>query len=156
MKYLLILFLLTSVAASAQTQPTPAPTKLNLDQLIPKEQQKEMGLDALSAEQKAKLEAWLMSFALRAAQAGATISQSSIPAVGTTTNLVETQIEGTFQGWSGDTIFIMTNGQIWQQAAYAYTYHYAYRPKVTIYKTNSGFKMQVEGLKDSLLVKRIK
>ena len=58
--------------------------------------------------------------------------------------VVETQIEGTFSGWSGDTIWKMTNGQIWQQAEYAYHYHYAYRPEVLIYPSRSGWKMKVE------------
>jgi hypothetical protein len=43
---------------------------------------------------------------------------------------IETRIAGEFEGWEGETIFMMENAQIWQQASYAYTYHYAYRPEV--------------------------
>lgn len=50
-------------------------------------------------------------------------------------DVIESHIDGTFKGWDGDTIFKLTNGQIWQQSAYAYTYYYAYRPKVTIYRS---------------------
>jgi hypothetical protein len=57
--------------------------------------------------------------------------------------VVETQIDGTFEGWSGETIWKMTNGQIWQQARYAYRYHYAYRPRVLIYPTSGGWTMKV-------------
>ncbi|MDR0881742.1 MAG: hypothetical protein LBP55_04270, partial [Candidatus Adiutrix sp.] len=34
---------------------------------------------------------------------------------------IESQIDGTFEGWSGETVFKLTNGQIWQQSSYAYT-----------------------------------
>ena len=70
--------------------------------------------------------------------------------------VLESQIEGTFEGWSGETIFKLTNGQIWQQSSYAYMYHYAYRPKVMIFPSGGGCKMKVEGVNNSLPVKRLK
>lgn len=69
---------------------------------------------------------------------------------------IESQIDGTFEGWSGETIFKLTNGQIWQQAEYAYTYHYAYRPEVIIYPVRGGCRMKVEDLRETILVKRLK
>jgi hypothetical protein len=69
---------------------------------------------------------------------------------------IETQIDGTFNGWSGDTIFKLANGQIWQHAVYAYTYHYAYRPQIIIYKSDLVYKMKVDGVDDAITVKRIK
>jgi len=71
------------------------------------------------------------------------------------TGFVETQIDGTFSGWDGETIFKLSNGQIWQQSAYAYTYRYAYRPKVLIFKTDGGYQMQVEGVDQRVRVKRL-
>ena len=53
-------------------------------------------------------------------------------------------------------MFFLDNGQIWQQASYAYTYHYAYRPRVTIFKTGGRYKMIVEGASGSIYVRRIK
>ena len=70
--------------------------------------------------------------------------------------VIESHIDGTFEGWDGDTIFKLDNGQIWQQASYAYTYHYAYRPKVVIYRTTGGWNMKVEGVDDTIYVKRLK
>ena len=61
-----------------------------------------------------------------------------------------------FQGWDGETIFKLANGQIWQQASYAYTYHYAYRPKVIIYKSGTVYRMKVDGVESTIQVKRIK
>ena len=70
--------------------------------------------------------------------------------------LIESQIEGEFTGWSGDTIFKLTNGQIWQQASYSYTYSYKYRPSVMIFSTSRGYELQVDGMDQRIVVKRLK
>lgn len=64
-------------------------------------------------------------------------------------------MEGEFEGWDGETIFRLANGQIWQQVTHAYTYHYAFRPKVMIIKTNGAYKMKVDGVAGTIFVKRI-
>lgn len=69
---------------------------------------------------------------------------------------IESRIDGTFEGWSGETIFKLTNGQIWQQSSYAYAYHYAYRPEVIIFASGGGCKMKVDGVSDSIAVRRLK
>ena len=71
-------------------------------------------------------------------------------------DLIESQISGEFTGWEGETIFKLTNGQIWQQAAYAYTYSYKYMPKVMIFPSRGGYEMQVEGIDNRIRVVRIK
>jgi hypothetical protein len=70
--------------------------------------------------------------------------------------VIESQIDGDFEGWEGETIFKLTNGQIWQQASYDYAYNYAYMPEVIIYKTSGGYKMKVEDIEDVIDVVRIK
>ena len=69
---------------------------------------------------------------------------------------IESTISGDFEGWSGETIFKLDNGQIWEQAEYSYTYSYAYRPDVTIVPTAAGCKMKVEDEDEMLIVRRIK
>lgn len=69
--------------------------------------------------------------------------------------VIETQINGEFTGWDGDTIFKLANGQFWQQDSYAYTYHYAYRPNVLIYYVDGRYKMTVEGVDSSIYVIRL-
>jgi len=69
--------------------------------------------------------------------------------------IIKTQIDGEFEGWEGETIFKMKNGQIWQQSSYAYLYHYAYSPEVMIYKTSSGYVMKVEGVDKTINVLQI-
>ena len=73
-----------------------------------------------------------------------------------TADVIESRIEGDFEGWDGNTIFKLDNGQIWQQASYAYTYHYAFRPNVLIYKSGNVYKMGVEGVTGKISVQRIK
>lgn len=80
----------------------------------------------------------------------------SLPSTPSSASVIETKIEGDFEGWEGETIFKLDNGQIWQQESYAYTYHYAYRPDVLIYKSGTRYKMKVEGVKDEIYVKRLK
>ncbi len=80
---------------------------------------------------------------------------SSSDAGGGCDPVIRSQIEGEFSGWEGETIFKLTNGQIWQQSSYAYTYHYAYRPEVLIYTFSGGCQLKVDGVDDTISVKRI-
>ena len=73
-----------------------------------------------------------------------------------TSDVIESQIDGDFEGWEGETIVKLMNGQIWQQTEYYYYYHYAFMPKVLIYKSGSGYKMKVEGIEKAVRVKRLK
>ncbi len=81
----------------------------------------------------------------------------ALPATETSTTIVS-HIDGTFEGCTGETIFNLENGQIWQQARYSYRYHYAYRPEVTISPTPGGYyhKMTVAGVDEAIYVIRLK
>ena len=76
--------------------------------------------------------------------------------IGSSSNAFESRIAGEFKGWEGDTVFPLQNGQVWQQASYAYTYHYAYAPRVLIYGTAQGWRMQVDGVRGNIAVRRIR
>lgn len=72
-------------------------------------------------------------------------------------SFVQTCISSDFSGWSGDTVFVLCNGQVWQQASYAYAYHYAYRPNAILYASNSGgHVMSVEGMDETIRVVRLR
>lgn len=71
-------------------------------------------------------------------------------------NVIETQISGEFNGWEGETIFKMMNGQIWQQSSYAYMYHYAYSPSVLIYEFKGSWIMRVEDVDETIEVTKLK
>ena len=60
-------------------------------------------------------------------------------------NVIESNIDGAFEGWDGDKVYKLTNGQRWKQKNYKYEYKYAYRPEVIIAEVNGSYVMQVEG-----------
>ena len=70
--------------------------------------------------------------------------------------VVESKIDGNFEGFEYENIYKLTNGQIWMQTSYDHEYHYAYRPDVIIFKDGINYKMKVEGAKKLIKVERIK
>jgi hypothetical protein len=142
---------LLNISVSAQSTQQ---SRLDVESLMSASEFRQAGLSKLSAQELAALNSWLTRYATKIYTAAS--EPITADTTSSTASAIESQIEGTFNGWSGDTIFKLNNGQIWQQASYAYTHHYAYRPEVVIYKTGSGYKMKVEGVDDTINVKRIK
>lgn len=104
------------------------------------------GLNKLNSTELENLNNWLFSFMF-----------SVITSSNNSGDVIESSIDGDFEGWVGDTIFKLTNGQIWEQVSYGYEYHYAFMPEVTIIRTrNNRYKMMVEGMSESIYVERIK
>ena len=63
---------------------------------------------------------------------------------------------GPFNGWDGDTIFRLGNGQAWQQIDSSYQYARSERPRVTISRAAFGsYLLQVEGVGQTVRVRRI-
>lgn len=71
--------------------------------------------------------------------------QSEVVAIRQISDVIESQINGEFNGWEGETEYQLTNGEVWKQCTYNYEYTYAYMPDVLIYSAGGGYKMQVEG-----------
>ena len=65
-------------------------------------------------------------------------------------------MDGDFNGWQGETIIKLVNGQIWRQAEYHYEYHYAYMPKVLLYSSGGSYKMRVDGTSRPIGVQRLR
>lgn len=121
-------------------------TNLKVTDFMTEKEFKEAGLKKLSKAELEKLNSWFVKFAVVLLA-----EETSSP------DVIESRVDGDFKGWDGDTIFILANGQIWQQDSYSYHYSYAYRPKVIIYKTSSGrYKMKVDRVSKEIYVKRIK
>jgi hypothetical protein len=129
-----------------------------LQQILTKEQYDLLKVDEMSSEQQAALVAALKSaFAIGQEKAIADTPPrvaAAPPAV--SRDVVESQIDGDFDGWEGETIVKLMNGQIWQQSEYHYHYHYAFMPKVLIYKSGGGFKMKVDGVEKAVGVRQLK
>ena len=130
------------LSATAQQQ-------LTIDQVMTPNELKSTGVSALTQAQRAELDRWLTryTYLLLAEEKKSTACDPAI----------ETQIDGDFKGWEGETIYKLRNGQIWQQATYHYHYHYAYAPEVTLYSTGNGCAMRVSGDDDeAIIVRRLK
>ena len=73
---------------------------------------------------------------------------------------IESRIESKVSFWSGDTIFKLANGQVWQQSSGGgwmpnYTDR-PDRPKVVIYSVKSIHRMKVEGMDEEIIVQPLK
>ncbi len=71
-------------------------------------------------------------------------------------DIFESEIDGEFHGWSGDTRFPLVNGQIWRQSSFGHAYCYAHSPRVFIYRSGPAIKMHVEGVENTICVEREK
>lgn len=71
-------------------------------------------------------------------------------------SIIETQVDGDFEGWDGETIVKTTDGHIWQQSSYYYEYDYAFMPTVMIFRGSDGYKMKVNGVSQSVAVKQLR
>lgn len=147
MRFLFIpLFLCITVCFSPKLMGQDFPS---VKQIMTMNEFKETGLSKLSEAEMKKFNKWLESYTMKVFELANSQNTTS------TSDVIESQIEGEFEGWEGDTIFKLTNGQIWQQTSFAYRYHYAYRPEVLIIKTDAGYKMKVDGISETIFVKRI-
>ena len=147
----------TIVLVAAQLLAQSVTYRLTMDQVMSQREMQDTGVSALTPAQRRALDEWLNHYTFKVLRTAAetngsdaTVGRSSCsPAL-------ESTISGDIEGWDGETVFKLDNGQIWKQAEYAYTYFYAYRPDVTIYQTSSGCRMKVEDESDTVLVRRIK
>ena len=96
------------------------------------------GLEKLSAEELAQLNAWLIRYTagdaevLRASNKAVRKAQKS--------HEIVARIQGDFQGWTGKTIFRLDNGQVWKQRLdNTYRYRGAANPQVRIERNWMGF-----------------
>ncbi len=118
------------------------------------------GLDKLSPDELAALNAWLESDHKTTAAAAAAstyrrTSQGFLESSSPTT--VESRLQGEFHGWSGRTVFILENGQIWIQVEDAeFRSPKLMQPMITISPgLLGGWKLRVEGSTRFAMVKRV-
>ncbi len=119
---------------------------VSLQRLMDSKEFDAAGLNKLSPGEIRSLDRWISEFAFALLR----------PRQGDCSPAIESTIDGEFNGWSGDTIFKLTNGQIWQQASYDYEYEYEYRPDVIIFSSSGGCKMLVERMDEAIEVKQLR
>ena len=116
-----------------------------------------MAKDLLALQPATPLNAALAQ-SLAADASGVAPARSPVraPVVLPSTDIIESNISGSFEGWKGETIFKLVNGEIWQQTEYYYEYHYAYSPRVLIIPSAGGYKAKVEGVNKAVGVTRLR
>src|SRR5580704_4240125 len=82
----------------------PAQQELTIDQVMSSDELKSTGVSTLSPAQRRELDRWLTRYThvLLAAKGRSEVCDPAI----------ETQIDGDFKGWEGETIYKLRNGQI--------------------------------------------
>jgi hypothetical protein len=83
-------------------------------------------------------------------------SSSESTQIAPTGGVIESRIDGEFEGFNADNIYKLRNGQIWQQVSATYRYRYRYSPEVLIYRSGGVFKMRVEDIDGEITVTRLK
>ncbi|HVZ16143.1 MAG TPA: hypothetical protein VG897_03425 [Terriglobales bacterium] len=81
-------------------------------------------------------------------------SLSSAPA--SPAGAIESSIDSDFDGLEMDRVFKLTNGQVWQQVDAYIFFHFAFMPKVLIYKSSTSWMMKVDGVERAVRVQRLK
>lgn len=129
---------------------------LKVENLMTTQELRTSGVSALTPSQRKVLDAWLNRYTERViALVDATKTPRTKGASSACSPAIESAIAGDFNGWDGETLFKLDNGQLWEQAEYDYMYSYSYRPDVTIYETDAGCRMKVEDEDETILVRRI-
>jgi hypothetical protein len=155
---LLAVGLLAMTGLSGVQQPTLG---LKIEDVMTAQELKNTGVAGLSPSQRTALNAWLNRYTENVFKIVAgQDTKKPVPDSGIGRSdcvpAIESTLAGDFNGWEGETIFKLDNGQIWEQAEYNYTYSYSYRPEVTIYQTSGGCRMKVEDEEETILVRRIR
>jgi hypothetical protein len=151
--YMMVFLAIASTLSLAAQQ-----NLVDLDKIVPVARQRALGLDRLTKEQRAGLAQLLIETYQIGLQKNNNQGVASAKETGgaASSTVIETQIDGEFEGWSGETVVKLINGQIYLQSEYYYTYRYAFMPKVIIYQSESGLKMKVDGIDRAIGVRRIK
>jgi hypothetical protein len=152
-----VLLVAVIVLVAAQLLAQSPILQLRIDQIMSQREMQDTGVSTLTPAQRRALNEWLNRYTIRVMEAALKPSISDTTVGRTSCSpAIESTISGEINGWDGETVFKLDNGQIWEQAEYSYTYFYAYRPDVTIYQTSSGCRMKVEDEDETILVRRIK
>ena len=122
----------------------------DLQELMSHKEFKAAGLHKLTESERKALMDWIYEFTSKA------IKLASRSPVGECSPAIESTVDGEFEGWEGETIVKLTNGQIWQQVEYTYDYTYGYLPEVLIYSSTGGCKMVVEGMDKAVGVRKLR
>lgn len=151
-----LIVVLASCASFLSAQ-RPGMAQLRIETVMTPKEMNDAGISTLTGSQRQALDAWLNRYTQVVIKTTLEMNNPTETRLQSNcSHAIESTISGEFQGWEGETVFKLDNGQLWQQAEFAYTYSYSYRPEVTIYHTSSGCRLKVEDEDETILVRRIK
>jgi hypothetical protein len=157
--------LASGTALAAPSTPSACSQTPDVRNLMTVRQYTESGLDKLSEKELNQLNAWLARYthsicgtngAQTTASSPETHSGAAFgkpPEEVNTTSRIVSHIQGVFHGWTGNTRFQLTNGQVWVQAGPGYYQTNMKSPKVIIKKLLIGYILEVNG--KEVFVRRI-
>ncbi len=67
--------------------------------------------------------------------------------------ITESRIAGAFEGWD-DKTYLLQNGEEWEPTEYKYHYRYDYMPQARVWKEGSSHHLEVDGMSDTMKVRR--
>lgn len=151
--------LATCLLAASAASPALAQSFSTLEERMSAAQFRAAGLDKLSPEELAALNAWLQkNVGASAAMAAPIIEDRTGFQAETYRNGVTSHLVGEFRGWHGKTTFHLENGQVWQQVGgETWSGVRLENPGVTITPGFMGsWSLKVDGYNATTKVKRIK
>lgn len=143
-------------SAAGPSEPTVFAAGTSVLSLMSTEQYAAAGLSKLSAAELRALSSWVRTHSLQVAELARTAALNPEPAPSANPSMMETRMAGDFTGWDGRTVFQFANGQLWQQISFGTLHQFARSPRVTLVATSGGWRMQVEGVSQSIQVRRIR
>ena len=120
----------------------------DIQQIMTPEEFKAAGLNKLSPEELAKLNAWLQGYRQvteQAAEKKATAREAKVER--TKMDLLVSRVDGTFDGLTGRTLIRLEDGTVWKQANAddRYRSKNTDHPAAAVIHGIFGYKMQIEG-----------
>ena len=117
----------------------------DIQQIMSPEEFKAAGLNKLSPDELARLNAWLQGYRQVTAQAAE--KKATARASRTKLDVLVSRVDGTFNGLTGRTIIRLEDGTVWKQANAddRYRSRNPDHPSVAVIHGVFGYKMQIEG-----------
>ncbi len=148
--YITLATVLAAGARAAETSDFPG-----IEQLMTAAEFKAAGLDRLSDEELIELNQWLTQYT--ATEAPVVRAKSKTVKKAQKEEKVSARIVGKFEGWRGDTVFELDNGQVWKQRLKGRHDANLESPEVLITRNWLGhYRLEVVASGRSVGVERIK
>ena len=68
--------------------------------------------------------------------------------------ITQSELDGNCKGWDGTTTFKLSNGEVWEQAAFRVRRLYLSCPAVRVWRLGNASLLELEGSRELLPVKR--